>query len=445
MPLTKVACDAAQPREKPWRMADGGGLYLEVTPTGAKYWRLKYRYLGREKRLALGVYPRVMPAEARNMREEAKRVLAEGGDPGEAKKQAKRKARLEAANTFEAVAREWHAKQGRSWGEKTQRKVLRYLEMDIFPRIGARPIATIEPPELLDALRPIEARGAHYTATRVKQVCGQVFRYAVATGRCPRDPSADLKGALTPHKPGHYAALTIQEVPDFLAVLERNDARLFSQTRRGLTLLMLTLARTSELICATWDEVNWGKAQWEIPAARMKMGRPHVVPLSRQALALLQDQRAEVGHLNTPLIFPSRGDPRRPMSNNTLLFAIRRLGYGGRMTGHGFRALAMTTLMEDLGYPFEIPDAQLAHAKGTGTRRAYDRTQYLPQRMEMMQRWADYLDTPSLHIPRMAQPDSAGRRIFPPPYPTLGPSSAARRSRMGRFGAITARVTSRAP
>jgi len=360
MPLTDLQCRNAKPADKPYRKGGGGGLYLEVTPGGAKYFRWRYRHLGKQKVLALGVYPEVSLAEACTKRDAARKLLREGTDPGEARKAAKREARLQADNTFEAVAREWHAKQGQTWGEKTRRKVLRYLEIDIFPRLGARPIAAIEPPELLDALRSIEARGAHYTATRTKQVCGQIFRYGVATGRCPRDPSADLRGALTPHKSGHYAALTVKELPDFLDALGRNDARLFPQTRRGLRLLMLTLARTSELINATWGEIDWDKAQWEIPAARMKMGRPHIVPLSRQALTLFQEQRTEVGHINTPLIFPSRGDP---------------------------------PLMEELGYPFDIADAQLAHAKGSGTRRAYDRTQYLAQRWEMMQRWADYLGT----------------------------------------------------
>jgi integrase len=201
-----------------------------------------------------------------------------------------------------------------------------------------------------------------------------------------------LRGALATAKTEHYAALNIKDIPEFLEKLEKNDARLFSQTRRGIKLLMLTAARTSELIQATWEEIDLEKGIWEIPAERMKMGNPHIVPLSRQAVALLKEQREDTKHINTPWVFPSQPRPKQPMSNNTILMGIKRLGYKGRMTGHGFRSLFMTTLMENLGYPHEIPDAQLAHAKGDNTRRAYDRTKYLEQRMKMMQHWSDYID-----------------------------------------------------
>lgn len=392
MPLTNTQCKNAKPKEKPCKLADGGGLYLEVMPNGSKYWRLKYRFLNKEKRLALGVFPTISLAEAREGKEEAKKLLAKDIDPSHEKKARKRKALRNAANTFEAVAREWHTKQCERWVPKTGAKIMRYLEKDVFPSIGSRPIADIDPPELLEMLRKIEGRGAYYNAGRIKQYCGQIFRYGVATGKNPRDPSTDLKGALTTSKTKHYAALDIKEMPEFLRALERNDARLFSQTRRGMRLLMLTLTRTSELIEATWDEIDLDNAQWEIPAERMKMGKEHIVPLSRQAVELFRAQREETEHLSTEYVFPNQVRPKTPMSNNTILSGIKRLGYAGRMTGHGFRALAMTTLMEHLGYPFEIPDTQLAHAKGDSVRRAYDRTKYLPQRKKMMQHWADYLD-----------------------------------------------------
>lgn len=392
MPLTNTRCETAKPKQKPYKISDSGGMYLEVMPNGSKYWRLKYRLLGKEKRLALGVFPLVTLAEAREKRDAARKLVISGTDPSAAKKQKKRLAVMNAANTFEAVAREWHGKKAERWAEKTSTKIMRYLENDIFPYIGSRPIADIDPPELLDALRKIEARGAYYNATRIKQYCGQIFRYGVATGKVKRDPSRDLDGALTTAKTKHYAALSIKDMPEFLRKLEKNDARLFPQTRRAIQLLMLTATRTSELIQAQWDEIDLDKAVWEIPAKRMKMGNPHIVPLSRQAVALFKEQQEESKHLNTPWVFPSQPRPRKPMSNNTILMGIKRLGYGGRMTGHGFRSLFMTTLMEELGYPHGIPDAQLAHAKGDNTRRAYDRTKYMPQRTKMMQEWADYLD-----------------------------------------------------
>ncbi|HBH26620.1 MAG TPA: integrase [Rhodospirillaceae bacterium] len=392
MALTNTQCQNAKPRAKPYKMADGGGLVLLVNPNGARYWRLRYYWLDKEKMLGLGVYPRMSLAQAREKREEAKKLLAQGMDPSAAKKQAKRDARANAENTFEAVAREWHGKKTQIWAPRTGEKILTYLENDVFPHIGARPIAEIDPPELLDMLRKIEARKAYYAANRMKQVCGQIFRYGVATGKCPRDPAADLKGALTTAKTCHLAALNIKDIPEFLQNLDRNAARLYPQTRRGIRLLMLTAVRTTELIRATWDEIDLENAVWEIPAERMKMGAPHIVPLSRQVVVLFQEQREDTEHLTTSWVFPSQPRPRNHMSNNTILQGIKRLGYGGRMTGHGFRSLFMTTLMEELGYPHEIPDAQLAHAKGNSVRRAYDRTKYLEQRKGMMQRWADYVD-----------------------------------------------------
>lgn len=392
MKLTDTACKKAKAESTQRKISDGGGLYLLIKPCGGKYWRLKYYFLGRERMMALGVYPVVSLADARKRREDAKKLLANGIDPATAKKERKREAIQNAANTFEAVGREWHTKQLERWDPKTGKKVMRYLENDIFPYIGSRPIADIDPPELLEALRKIEGRGAYYNAGRIRQLCGQIFRYGVATGKNPRDPSADLRGALTTAKTNHYAALDIKEMPDFLRALDQNDARLFPQTRRSIRLLMLTMTRTSELILAGWDEIDLDKAIWEIPGSRMKMGNPHIVPLSRQAVALFREQQEDTKHLNTPWVFPNQVRPQKAMSNNTILMGIKRMGYAGRMTGHGFRALAMTTIMEVLGYPHEIPDTQLAHAKGDNVRRAYDRTKFIPQRKKMMQEWADYLD-----------------------------------------------------
>lgn len=393
MKLTDKSCKAAKPKEKPYKLADGGGLYLFVQPDGARYWRLKYYYLGKEKLLALGVYPIVTLAEAREKRDQAKKLLANGQDPSGAKKEEKRLAIRKSKNTFEAVAREWHENQKGKWTPRHAENVMRRLEIDIFPYIGSRPIIDIDPPELLDSvLRKIEKRGSLDVASRVKQICGQVFRYGIITGRCKRDPSADLKGALKTGKTQHFPSLDIKEMPEFLDALEKNEARLYARTRRAIRLLMLCFTRTTEMIHATWDEFDLENGIWEVPAERMKMGKPHIVPLSRQAIEVLQEQKEETGHLPTKWVFPSQVRPKEPMSNNTVLFAIGRMGYKGRMTGHGFRALAMSTIKERLGYRHEVVDRQLAHAQRSKVDRAYDRAQFLDERVKMMQEWADYLD-----------------------------------------------------
>ncbi len=393
MKLSDKTCKAAKSKEKPYKLADGGGLYLEVMSNGSKCWRMKYRYLGKEKRLAFGVYPVISLADARTARDRAKKLLAQGIDPSGAKKEERREAIRNAENTFKAVALEWHENQLSRWTPHHALNVSRRFEVDIFPFIGNRPIADIDPPELLEeVLRRIEKRGALDVTARVKQICGQVFRYGIATGRCQRDPTADLKGALKPNQTQHFACLDIKEMPEFLDKLEKNDARLFHRTRRAIRLLMLTFVRTNELINATWDEFDLDNALWEIPGWRMKMRNPHIVPLSRQAVALLREQKEETGHLNTPWVFPSQVRPKDPMSNNTILFAIGRMGYKKRMTGHGFRALAMSNIKEKLGYRHEVVDRQLAHAHKSKIDRAYDRAQFLDERTTMMQEWADFID-----------------------------------------------------
>ena len=392
MKLNDTKCRNAKPKPKPYKLADGDGMFLLIRPDGAKYWRQKYYFLGKERLLALGVYPEISLADAREARDGARKLIAKGIDPMAQKKKVKLEAVQNSKNSFEAVAREWHGKQGNRWTPGTSEKIMCYLKNNIFPHLGDRPIADIEPPELLDALRKVEARGTHYTALKVRQLCGQIFRYGVATGTCKRDSSADLKGALTAHKTESYAALNIKDMPEFLQKLENNDARLFAPTRRAIRLLMLTFTRTTEMIHAKWSEFDLDNAQWDIPKERMKMGVGHYVPLSKQAVEILKEQRKDNEHLRSEYVFPNLIRPIKPMSNCTILNALKRMGYKGKMTGHGFRSLAMTTLMEELGYSHEIPDAQLAHSKGDSVRRAYDRTKYLPQRKEMMQRWADFLD-----------------------------------------------------
>lgn len=393
MKLTDIACRSAKPKEKPYKKADGGGLYLYIKPDGAKYWRLKYYFLGTEKLMALGIYPLISLQEAREKRDAAKKLLDAGQDPNSVKKERKRQSIERHKNTFKAVALEWHENQLGKWTPNHSLNVKRRLDVDIFPYIGNRPIADIGPPELLnDVLRRIEKRGALDVTARVKQICGQIFRYGIATGKCERDPTADLKGALKVGKVNHFATLDIKEVPEFLQNLERNQARLFARTQRAIKVLMLTFVRTSELINATWDEFDLDNATWEIPGWRMKMRNPHIVPLSRQVVELLREQKEETGHLGTNWVFPSQVRPKEPMSNNTILFAIGRMGYKGRMTGHGFRALAMSNIKEKLGYRHEVVDRQLAHAQRSKVDRAYDRAQFLDERKKMMQQWADYID-----------------------------------------------------
>ena len=312
-------------------MADGGGMYLEVMPTGSKYWRLKYRFQELEKRLALGVYPEISLADARNRREAARKQLAHGIDPSADKQEKKKAALLNAKNTFEALAREWHEKNIAKWTEKTAKDTLYRLETYVFPDIGKIPVRDLTAPRLLETIRKIEARPAFDIARRMRSVCEQVFAYGIGTGRADRNIAADLKGTLEAFKRGHFKAISTDQIPEFLAALKKNDARLFPQTIRATTLLMLTFVRTSELIQSTWDEIDLKKAVWEIPAERMKMRKPHTVPLSRQAIEILQEQREHTRLFNTNYVFPSQIEPRKPMSNGTILGAIKRLGYGGKM------------------------------------------------------------------------------------------------------------------
>jgi integrase len=280
MPLNDTSCRNAKPKKKPYKLFDGGGLYLHVQADGTRYWRQKYYFLGKEKLAAHGTYPSVSLADARESRERLKKFLAAGKDPSTVKKEDRRKAIQKQAHTFELVALEWHKKQLNRWSERYGINVLQRFKINVFPYIGSRPIADIDAPELLDMLRKIEQRGSLYVASRMKQECGQVFRYGIATGKCKRDHTPDLKGALEVKETVSYAALDIKEVPELLEALERNDARLYPRTRRAIRLLMLLFTRTNELISAEWDEFDLQNAVWHIPAERMKMGKAHIVPLT---------------------------------------------------------------------------------------------------------------------------------------------------------------------
>jgi integrase len=387
MPLTNKAANAAKPRQKAYKLTDGKGLYLFVTPEGGKYWRLKYRIAGKEKVLALGVYPVVSIAAARTTCAEAKALIKSGRDPIAAKKQERLAAQVSSANTFEAVALEWIEQQRHSWVPGHVERVLDSLKADIFPDLGDRPIKDITAPELLAVLRKVEKREVYETAQRLLQRCGAVFRYAIQTHRAERNPAVDLRGAIKQPKPKNYAALSAADLPEFLRKLEAYDGHV--QTRLALKLLALTFVRSGELRKAEWPEFDLDKAEWRIPAERMKMGAPHIVPLSTQALAVLEDLKQLTG--TGRYLFPSQSKLTVPMSENTMLFALYRMGYHGRATGHGFRATASTILNEQNWKP-DVIERQLAHAERNKVRAAYHRSEYLDERRKMMQAWADHLD-----------------------------------------------------
>lgn len=312
MKLNKTLCNKLKPKDKPYKKFDGGGLYLEIMPNGNKHWRLKYYYQGKEKRIALGEYPIVTLVKAREKRLNAKKLLNEGIDPSQNRISEEKLARREQNNTFEIVAREWHEKKKSSWKESHANRVIQRLEKNIFPFIGKTPITKIKVPDLLEVLQLIENRKAYDEASRVKQICGQVFRYGIQTGRCENNPAVHLTGALKTHKTKHFAALDIKEIPAFIKDLERNEARLYARTRRAIWLSLLTFARPGEIRQARWEHIHLEEAQWIIPGAFMKMGRDHIIPLSRQAIEVLLAQQEETGRFNTPWVFPGQVHPQKP-------------------------------------------------------------------------------------------------------------------------------------
>ena len=370
------------------KLHDGDGLYLWVYRDGRKYWRMRYWQAGKEKSLSVGVYPRVSLGDARKRRDELRRQLQADLDPSAERKAASLRKKLADTNSFGAVAREWYQKQLHTWVGHHASDVKRRLENNIFPALGKRPIDQIDALELLEPIRTIEARGSYDLAHRVLQVCGQVFRYGIATGRCTRNLSADLRGALTPHVKKHQSAVRPEELPGLLRAIATYDETGDKQTRLALQLLALTFVRTNELIGAEWDELDLEHALWIIPGRRMKMKTEHLVPLSQQALNILAELKELSG--DSRFLFPGR-NRNKPISNNTMLFALYRLGYKGKMTGHGFRAVA-STILNETGFQPDVIERQLAHCERNKVRAAYNHAQYLPERRKMMQWWADYLD-----------------------------------------------------
>ena len=388
MPLTDTAIRKIKPTEKAFKAPDEKGLHLLVSPSGGKLWRLKYRFDGKEKLLAFGAYPAVSLAKAREKRDTARALLADGIDPGEQRKEVAAEKALRAVNSFEAVTREWCDKKKASWVPAYAERLLRRFERDIFPLIGKKPIAEIKPPALLAAIRKIEMRGAIETAHRAMQDCGQVFRYAIATGRAERDIAADLRGALAPVVVTHYASMTEPaKVADLLRVLDSYQGSYI--VKAAMSLAPLLFVRPGELRRALWADIDIDAGEWRYTVTKTKT--EHVVPLATQAVTILKELHALTGA--GVYAFPGHRSTARPMSDNAVLAAMRRLGITGEeMTGHGFRAMARTILDEVLGFRPDFIEHQLAHAVRDANGRAYNRTSHLPARKAMMQAWADYLD-----------------------------------------------------
>jgi len=390
MTLTDTTIRNAKPKAKAYKIYAGEGLFLLVSPKGGKWWRFKYRVQGKEQLLSLGTYPEIGLKLARERCAQARKDMENGIDPAVNRKAIKFAQAENIENSFESVAREWISKRSSIWADSHTSKIIRRLELDIFPWIGKRPINEIKPPEILSVLRRIENRGAVDTAHRALQNCGQIFRYAVATGRAERDYSADLRGALAPVKESHFAAIT--DPKDIAVLLKAMDAYHGNViTKCAMRLAPLVFVRPGELRKAHWTEIDLETATWSIPAERMKMREAHMVPLSRQAIEILEELASLTGE--GTYLFPSARTSKRPMSDNAILSAFRRMGIGKEeMTGHGFRAMARTVLDEVLHVRPDYIEHQLAHAVRDPNGRAYNRTAHLPERRKMMQDWADYLD-----------------------------------------------------
>lgn len=389
MPLTDVRIRTAKPREKQYKLTDGAGLYLLVMPNGGTWWRFDYRFGGKRKTLSMGTYPEVGLSEARSKRDEARRLLAKGLDPSAERRAAKARALRTAASSFETVAKEWFDKFSPGWAPSHAKIVWRRIEKEVLPDLGSLPIAEIDAPELLQLVRKIESRGVTDMARRVLQVCGQIFRYAIATGQTRQDPSFALKGSLPPEVKKHFASITDpKKIGELMRAIDGYEGGTAVQT--ALRLAPLVFVRPGELRHAEWVEIDFDAAEWKISAEKMKMKRPHIVPLSTQALAILEEARLITG--SGRYVFPSIITATRPMSENVINAALRRLGYTKEeMTGHGFRSMA-STLLNEQGWNRDVIERQLAHVEGNSVRAAYNYADYLPERREMMQAWADHLD-----------------------------------------------------
>ncbi|HGV6941496.1 TPA: tyrosine-type recombinase/integrase [Escherichia coli] len=386
MPLNDMQIRRAKPEAKAYTLGDGQGLSLLVEPNGSKSWRFRYRYAGKPKMISLGVYPTITLAEARSRRDEARKIVAEGKNPSEVRKEQKLALRIQSENAFEKIAREWHQMKSAKWSAGYASDIIEAFQNDIFPYVGARPVGEIKPLELLNVLRKIEKRGALEKMRKVRQRCSEVFRYAIATGRAEFNPAADLSSALEIHKSNHFPFLKSDDIPDFLRALDSYTGSRLVQI--ATKLLMVTGVRTIELRAALWQEFDLDNAIWEISAERMKMRRPHLVPLSTQALDLLNELKIITG--NYRYVFPGRNDPNKPMSEASINQVIKRIGYGGKVTGHGFRH-TFSTILHEMGYDSYCIEMQLAHVDKNIIRGTYNHAQYIDKRRDIMQWYSDYM------------------------------------------------------
>jgi len=384
--LSELKVRQAKPRAKPYKLHDGGGLYLHVHPNGSKYWRKKFRHLGKERVLAIGVYPDVSLACARDEAVNARRLIKDGIDPVAERRRARGN---DTAETFNVIAEEWIESRKNIWSPSYCDAVRSALATNLYPHIGSLPIRAITVPVMRDALLVMEKREVLSALRKVRMWASGVFRHAIATGRAENDPAGPLRGTFKAHKPRNFAAITkAEELGELITKIRTYDGSII--TRSALLLMVYTFPRTGELRGAKWEEFNFEKSEWRIPAQRMKMKQEHLIPLSRQALAILQELKVITG--NSEFVFPNENNGTKPMSENTMLYALYRLGYHKRSTVHGFRSSASTLLNEQLGLAPDVIERQLAHQERNKVRAAYHRAQYLSQRREMMQKWSDYVD-----------------------------------------------------
>ena len=387
MPLTDLEIRRSKPREKPYTLNDGSGLSLLIEPNGSKGWRFRYRFDGKPKMLSLGTYPLVSLTDARQKRDEAKKLVASGINPSDVRKRDKQERQNEIGNTFEAIAREWYEKRTDRWSAGYAEEMMKTFETDVFPFIGGRPIAEIKPMELMGVLSRLDERGATEKLRKVRQRCGEVWRYAIVTGRAEYNPAPDLVSAFVPHKKEHYAFLKHEELPEFFRTLNTYSGSIV--VKLAMRLQVLTGLRPGELRQGEWAEIDFEKRLWEVPPSRMKKRRPHCVPLAAQAIAILEQLKPITGHYQ--FIFPGRIHHSKPMSEMAMNVLIRRIGYAGRVTGHGFRH-TMSTILHEQGYNTAWIETQLAHVDKNSIRGTYNHAQYLDGRREMLQWYADYMD-----------------------------------------------------
>ena len=386
MPLNDMQIRRAKPEAKAYTLGDGQGLSLLIEPNGSKSWRFRYRFAGKPKVISLGVYPTITLAEARSRRDDARKLVAEGKNPSEVRKEQKIALQTESESAFEKIATEWHHMKSAKWSEGYASDIMEAFQNDIFPDVGTRLVGEIKPLELLNVLRKIEKRGALEKMRKVRQRCSEVFRYAIATGRAEYNPAADLSSALEVHQSNHFPFLKADEIPEFLRALEGYTGSHLVQI--ATKLLMITGVRTIELRAALWQEFDLDNAIWEIPAERMKMRRAHLVPLSTQALDLLNELKIMTG--NYRYVFPGRNDPNKPMSEASINQVIKRIGYGGKLTGHGFRH-SLSTILYEQGYEAAWIEIQLAHVDKNSISGTYNYAQYLSQRRLMLQWYSDFI------------------------------------------------------